>query len=105
MFIIVFLVVVAILLITPKKREIQGGNLLYHTVIESNKTLIITEEVNFKSSVDCIKNYNNLVFRFSKCAAGYEWNSWTHNTFSTSKNSVELFRYGNHIKLRKTILK
>ena len=90
---------------TRKKRMITAGKLVIHGEVENESTLVITEKVRFRNSVECISNYNRLVFEWSESALDYDIESWTYNTFNEVNQRMELFRFGNCIEVRRTILK
>lgn len=93
---------IAFIIPSKTKRELALGKLTYHNELEIKESHSIIEEVRFKNSIECTRNYNNLVFQFSNSLKRYDIDSWTYNRFPILKGSVEIFRYGNHIKMIKT---
>lgn len=87
------------------KKEITIGKQICHNEIETKESHISIEEVEFKNSIECTKNYNNLVLLFSNTLYEYGMDNWTYNQFPIINGIIEIFRYGNHIKIKKTINK
>lgn len=106
--IITFVITVAITTLFfafNKKRELTVGKLIYHNELKTKESLLVIEEVRFKNSIECIRNYNNLVFHFSNSENIYEIDGWTYNRSNILNGFIEIFRFGNNIKLIKTINK
>ena len=82
-----------------KKRELNVGKLIEHQEFFSHGFYSIVEQVKFRNSVECIKNYNDLVFVFSKNPV--EKSGWTYHKFQIQNGNIELFRFGNCIKMIK----
>gem|GEM_PF-5790718 len=80
------------------------GQLVSHRETRSRNGLVIVEEVRFPNPVDCIKHYNQLVFDYAKAGTGPSLGGWTHNTFKCPNGCIELFRFGHHIRLQKTVI-
>ena len=59
------IVIIAFLIPFKKKRELSVGKLIYHKEFETQELNFIIEEVQFQNSIDCIKNYNSIVFQYS----------------------------------------
>jgi hypothetical protein len=97
------IVIIAFLVRLNTKRLLAVGKQIYHKELKTNESHILVEEVEFKNSIECTKNYNNLVSQFSKKLNKYDIDSWTYNRFPILNGFVEIFRYGNHIKMIKTI--
>ena len=96
---------VLVLLRAGRKREIAVGRLIYHREKRCGGSLIVTEEVTFNNQQECMQHYHQLVFQLYPSAKGYALDSWTYNRFDTSGETVELFRFGKCIKLKKTVAK
>jgi len=101
-----FLILIAIttwfilsLLLNKRKREIPFGKLVSHKTWHIEDKNYIAEEVKFRNSVECIKYYNQLVFQLSEKVKSYELDAWASNKIETNNGFVQLFRYGNKIKL------
>ena len=99
----VILVVLLYALLHRGRREIQTGQLIFHQEFKSDRVTSIVEKVRFQNAVECIKQYNNLVSKLSSSTGSYQLDEWTHHQFTLQNGSVEIFRYGDHIKLIKTI--
>ncbi|WP_425236105.1 hypothetical protein [Ulvibacterium sp.] len=98
-------VMVLTLFYPQNKGELVVGERIHFSKIESNKTITTIEEIKFKSSIECVKHYNKLVCKLAKQNTGYDLDTWTHNTFIISNGSLEVSRFGNHIRLTKTLEK
>ena len=103
LYLLIFSVGVATLLLFPKKREMKVGSLIYHKESEVGGLLIIKEKVSFQNAVDCVKHYNDIIHQFSEATSGYPLDSWTYNQFEDAQSRTELFRFGKYIELKKTI--
>ncbi|WP_299531741.1 hypothetical protein [Ulvibacterium sp.] len=98
-------VMVLTLFYPQNKGELTVGEKIHFNRIECKKTITTVEEIRFKSSIECVKHYNKLVCKLAKQNTDYDLDAWTHNTFVISNGSLEVSRFGNHIRLRKTLEK
>ena len=99
----VILVIVLYALLNRERREIQAGQLISYRKFKSDCGTSIIEKVRFQNAVECIKQYNSLVSKLSSNTGSYQLDEWTHHQFTLQNGAVEIFRYGDHIKLIKTI--
>lgn len=104
-FVTISVIFIFSLLSNKKKREIPFGELVSYNKWDLEDKKYITEIVKFRDSVECIKYYNKLVNRFTIKVESYEMDGWTRNKIETTNGNIQLFRYGNNIKLIRTTVK
>lgn len=85
------------------KRELTIGTLVYHQKKRLKDKLVIVEKVRFKNAVECIKHYNDLVIQLLPPNTAFDLDAWTYNKVTIPRGSIEVFRFGNHIKLVKIV--
>ena len=97
------ILIIVFLIRSNTEKTLAVGKQTYHNELETKESHILIEEVEFKNSIECTRNYNNLVSQFSNKLKKYDIDSWTYNRFPILNGFIEIFRYGNHIKTIKTI--
>ena len=103
--IIITVLLISSLLLNNKKREIPFGKLVSHKKRHLDDKNYIPEIVKFKNSIECVKYYNKLVAQLTVKVESYEIDDWTINKIETANEYLELFRYGNKIKLVRTTIR